>query len=118
MRSKEVGLALGVYGLSALLAILWAVVGGQLYNLVIYLGFLLVRTPGLTPPGWNTNTLTGLSKCAIVILVAVWLGLSGYTYNHLNEARANRQLLVASGRLVLIIAAIYTLSAGLFYLLS
>ena len=75
---------MSLYGLSIVLAILWAIAAFQLQSLLIYLSIIIVQTPALTPPGWNSSTIVGLSKCTVLILGILWLGLSLYTHNALS----------------------------------
>lgn len=109
---------MSLYGLSIVLAILWAIAAFQLQSLLIYIGIIIVQTPALTPPGWSNSTIVGLSKCTVLILGIFWLGLSLYTHNALSQAQEDHRLLVTAARLALIIIGVYILSAGLLYILG
>lgn len=116
-KSKHLALGAAIYGLTGLMALLWALAAFQLQALFVYLGILIVQTPSLTPTGWNSSTIVGLNKCGILILGMLWLGLVLFTHHHLTEALADQQLLAKAGRMALIIIGIYAFSAIILYLL-
>jgi hypothetical protein len=115
---KSFKITISLYGLSAVLAILWAIAAFQLQSLLIYIGILVVQTPALTPPGWNNGTIVGLSKCTVFILGILWLGLSLYTHTSLSQAQEDHHLWGSAARMVILVISVYVLSAGLLYLLG
>jgi hypothetical protein len=117
-KSKDLAVTVGLYVLWGLLAAMWLWLAFELYTLLIYLGILIVQTPSLTPPGWNSSTIVGLSKCSVLVLGALWLGVALFTHHQLQRAREDRQLLVKAGRTALIIVGIYLFSAAMLYLLG
>jgi hypothetical protein len=117
-KSKNLALSLAVLGLTGLLALLAALAAFQLQALLIYLGILIVQTPALRPPSWNSSTIVGLNRCGILVLGTLWLGLVLFIHHYLGEAVEDHQLLARTGRLALIIFSVYIFSAGLLYLLG
>lgn len=109
---------LQLYSILALLMILWAVVAFQVQATLVYIGILVVQNPSLRPVGWNSSTIVGLSKCGILVLGAIWLGLLPFTEKYLREGLEDERLWTRIGRLLVVIGGIYGISAGLIYVLG
>lgn len=109
---------LGLYGMWGVLSILWAVLAFQVQALFVYLGILLIQSRSLTPVGWNSGTVAGLTRCGFLLWGAVWLGVVMYSHNVLKEALVEHRLLRQSGLMAGLIGAIYLAVTGLLFLLS
>jgi len=118
VKSKNLALGLAVYGLTGLLALLYALAAFQLQALIVYLGILIVQSPSLRPAGWNSSTIVGLNKCGIVILGMLWLGLVLFSHHYLKEALAEHQLWSKAGWLALMSLGLYAFSAAVLYILG
>jgi hypothetical protein len=116
--SRKLGAKLGLYGLWAVLAALWAVAAFEVQALLLYLGIFIVEHPALRPSGWNTTTLSALNRCGLVILGAAWIGLVIFSERYLRDGLEEGRLRSRLVRLVLVIGGIYGASLGLIYLLS
>lgn len=111
-------MAITLYLVWGIITILWAITAFQVQAALLSLGILLVNTPSLLPPGWNTHTLHGLNKFLIFIVAAVWLGLVMYSQDYLREALEEQRFSATLKRLLLITGAVYLISGGLIYLSS
>ena len=117
-KSKRLGATIFLYGLWLGVAALWAVVAFQVQATLLYVGFLIIQNPSLRPTGWNTGTLSGITRCTFLLLGALWLGLVIYSERYLRESLEEDRLLVNAGRLLLVIGAIYGFSVGLLFILG
>jgi hypothetical protein len=115
--SKNIGLFVGLYGSWLLISVLWAITLYQLQALILGLTLLVIQTPWLTPTGWNSSTLSGVVRCTTLLLGGLWLGLVIFTEQYLQDSVTEHRLLRNIGRICLIIALIYGLSALALFLL-
>ena len=115
-RSKRIAPHIALYGLWLLLAALGVLAAFQLQVTLLHLGIVVVQNPDLRPVGWNTSTITGINRCTLLVLGALWLGLVIYSERYLRDGLEEHRLLGRGARLLLIIVAIYALSAGVLYL--
>jgi hypothetical protein len=109
---------LGFYALWALLAALLVLVAYQIYATLIFLGILLIENPATRPAGWNTGTMTALSRFLILVLGGTWLFVVSFLEGYLREASEQGQLRGRVVRLVLVIGGIFGVSYVLLFLLS
>jgi hypothetical protein len=110
--------SLGFYALWAGLAALLVLTAYQIYATLIFLGILLIENPETRPAGWNTGTMTALSRFLILVLGGAWLFVVSYLEGYLREASEQGQLRNRVTRLVLIMIAIFGVSYILLLLLS
>jgi hypothetical protein len=117
-RFKDVGNTVGLYGLWALLAALFGALAYQLYAALLYVGVVMVENPTTRPTGWNTATLSGLSKLLILVLGAAWLMAVSLLERCLREGMAEHRLTRRVCYLLLGVAVTWALSYGLILLPS
>jgi len=117
LKSKRVLSALSFYLFWAILAVLGAVVALQLQITFVYLGLLLVQSP-LRPTGWNTSTVSGISRCGYLVFGILWLGLVLYLEKYLSAGLDEGRLGVYFLRLALILVGIYLFCGALLYILG
>jgi hypothetical protein len=117
-RARGILNSLGVYALWATLAAFLALALYQLHVTLVFIGLRLVENPATRPAGWNTATITGLSRFIILVLGALWLVsvslLEGYLREGSEEGRLRKQVV----RMLVIVAAIYGISHAVLLLLS
>jgi hypothetical protein len=100
-----------------ILAALAAAVAFQLHITFVYLGLLIVQSP-LRPTGWNTSTISGISRCGYLVFGILWLGLVLYLERYLNTGLVEGRLGVYFLRLALILGGIYLFCGALLYILG
>jgi hypothetical protein len=98
----------------AILAVLGAVVALQLQITFVYLGLLLIQSP-LRPTGWNTSTISGISRCGYLVFGILWLGLVLYLERYLNAGYTEGRLGLYFIRLTLILGGVYLFCGALLY---
>jgi len=98
---------LGIYALWLALVILVTIVLFQVHTTLIAIALTVVQNPSLRPPGWNTNTIYGLSRLIWLILGIFWLGWVMFTEGYLSEGKRQEVLKKRALRLFLFIAVIY-----------
>jgi hypothetical protein len=117
LKSKRVLSALSFYLFWVILAALGVAVAFQLHITFVYLGLLVIQSP-LRPTGWNTSTLSGISRCGYVLFGLLWLGLvlslGRYLSAGLDEGRLGFYFL----RLALILGGVYLFCGALLYILG
>jgi hypothetical protein len=86
--------------------------GFQFHATLISIGLAMVGNPSLRPPGWNTDTIYGLSRLLWLIVGIGWLGWVMFTFDHLREAKKPRMLVGRFIRLLLILGVVYISSYG------
>jgi hypothetical protein len=117
LKSKKFLSTLSFYLFWLFLVALGAVVAFQLQITFVYLGYLLIQSP-LRPVGWNTSTLSGISRCGYLVFALLWLvlvlSLGRYLSAGLDEGRLGFYFL----RLALILGGVYLFCAALMYVLG
>ena len=117
LKSKRVLSALSFYLFWVILAALGVAVAFQLHITFVYLGLLLVQSP-FRPIGWNSSTISGISRCGYVLFGLLWLGLvlslGRYLSAGLDEGRLGFYFL----RLALILGGVYLFCGALLYILG
>jgi hypothetical protein len=83
---------LGIYVLWVALSALAALTAYQAYGTLLYVGLLIVDSPNLRPPGWNTATIHGLSRFLVLVLGMCWLLAVSLMINYLREGVVQRRL--------------------------
>jgi len=86
-----------------LLTLLTAFTAWQAHSATIYLAALLIANPTLRPSGWNSGTLVGVSKLAVLLWGSFWLIAVYYIEYQLRESTHERRLLKQSGQFALIL---------------
>jgi hypothetical protein len=117
-RMRGVIKTLGFYALWLLLAALLVLAAYQVYSTLIFLGILLIENPATRPAGWNTGTMTALSRFLILVLGGTWLVAVSFLEGYLRDASEQRQLRDRVIRLLLIIGGIFGISYVVLLLLS
>jgi hypothetical protein len=109
---------LGFYALWVILAVLLAWAAYQVYATLLAVGIWVVEHPAIRPVGWNTATITGLSRFLILILGGLWLLLVSLLESYLRDGTRQRQLRARVVRLMLLIGAVYVVSYAILLLFS
>ncbi len=99
---------LSPYALWLALVILVTITGFQIHATAIAIALQVVQNPSLSPPGWNTNTIYGLSRLLWLVLGVFWLGWVMFTEGYLSEGKQHDVLRPRVLRLLLIIIVTYT----------
>ena len=117
LKSKKVLSTLSFYLFWLFLAALGAVVALQLQITFVYLGLLLVQSP-LRPTGWNTSTISGISRCGYLVFGVLWLALVLYLERYLSTGYDEGRLGFYFLRLALILGGVYLFCVVLLYVLG
>jgi hypothetical protein len=108
----------GLFCLWTILSALFALAAYQLYATLIFIGIRAIENPKTRPVGWNTATLSGLSKLLILVLGGVWLFVVSSLERYLRQGQQAHDLRRRAGRLILCTAVVWGASYGLLLLLS
>jgi hypothetical protein len=103
-------ISLGCYGIWAAAAAFLALSLYQVHVTLVYIGLRLVENPSTRPVGWNTMTITGLSRFVILVLGGVWLVAVSFMERYLREGAQGGDFRARVIRLLLITGAIYGVS--------
>ena len=117
LKSKKVLSTLSFYLFWLILAALGAVVALQLQITFVYLGLLIVQSP-FRPTGWNTSTVSGISRCGYLVFGILWLGLVLYLEKYLSAGYEEGRLGIYFLRLALIMGGVYLFCIALLYVLG
>ena len=117
-RVRRILAGLGLCALWVVLAAILAWAAYQVYATLLAVGLWMVEHPAIRPVGWNTATITGLSRFLILILGGLWLLLVSLLESYLREGSRQRRLRARVVRLMLLIGAVYALSYAILLLFS
>jgi hypothetical protein len=117
-RVRRLLAGLGFYALWGVLAALLAWAAYQVYATLLAVGIWVVEHPAIRPAGWNSATITGLSRFLILVLGGLWLLLVSLLESYLREGARQRQLRARVARLMLLIGAVYVVSYAILLLFS
>jgi hypothetical protein len=109
-RVRRLLVGLGFYALWGILAALLALAAYQVHVTLLAVGIWVVENPAIRPAGWNTATITGLSRFLILLLGGLWLLLVSLLESYLREGARRHQLRARVVRLMLLIGAVYVVS--------
>lgn len=109
---------LSVYALWLALVVLVTITAFQVHTTIIAIALWAVQNPSLRPPGWNTNTIYGLSRLLWLILGILWLGWVMFTEGYLSEGKQLEVLKPRALRLLLIIVVLFTTCYLALYILA
>jgi hypothetical protein len=59
----------------------------QIHATLITIALVMVGNPSLRPPGWNTDTVYGLSRLLWLVVGMGWLGWVMFTFDDLRETK-------------------------------
>jgi hypothetical protein len=117
-RVRGVLAGLGFYGLWGTLSAGLVLVAYQVYATLIFIGILIVENPTTRPAGWNTGTMTALSRFLILVLGGTWLVAVSLLEGYLRDASEQGRLRNSVIRLLFVMGGIVGFSIGLLFLLS
>lgn len=117
-RVRGIIATLGFYALWLIMAALFVLVAYQIYSTLILLGILLVENPTTRPAGWNTGTMTALSRFLILVLGGTWLVVISLLEGYLRDGSEQGRLRDHAIRLLLVMGGVFGFSYALLLLLS
>ena len=117
-RVRGVLAGLGFYGLWGILSAGLVLAAYQVYGTLIFVGILMVENPTTRPAGWNTGTMTSLSRFLILVLGGTWLVAVSLLEGYLRDGSEQGQLRDHVIRFSLVIGGIVGVSYALLFLLS